>query len=317
MDHVAKGHERGARLAVAQGFHGALLGKAGGTLAGVLVGDGARADDGTGAQRAGPGRMRDQLGEVELHVHPGLGRAEPGPVDVGHQRQVHLAVLPGLAQLIRGDEHRRQRRARLGLQEAEALGQFAGDQIAQRHVVDQADQLDVAGGLFRGHRHRDVVGDHHQLGFQIDAVFLADHLDRITRAVEAGAGGLVHQRVGVKALRHLGAAGAAHARHVRQVGTAVDELVGARQRRGQRLQVDVEHPVGTAVVERFGQRVQARRQVAPVFQRLLQGGGDAGGAHAVAQVARDHDQGAVAAAFLQRTELHGVGIRDRENRFQV
>ncbi len=258
--------------------------------------------------------MRDQLGEVELHVHAGFRRAEPGAVDVGHQRQVDLAVLPGLAQLVGGDEHRRQRRTRLGLQEAEALGQLARNQVAQGDVIDQADQLDVPGRLFGGDRHRHVVGDDHQLGFQVDAVLLADDLDRVARAVKAGAGGLVHQRVGVEALRDLGATGAADALHVRQVGAAVDEFIGTRQRRGQRLQVDVEHPVGTAIVERLVQGVQARRQVAPVFQRLLQGGGDPGGPHALAQVARNHDQGAVAAAFLQRTKLHGWVSGNRRNK---
>ncbi len=140
-DHVAEGHERRARLAVAQGFHHALLGQARGALAGVFVGDGARTDNGAGTQRTGLGRMRDQLGEVELHVHARLRRTEPLAVDVGQQRQVHCC--PATQHPAhRGDEHRRQRRTRLGLQEAEALGQLARDQVAQRDIVDQADQLD-------------------------------------------------------------------------------------------------------------------------------------------------------------------------------
>src|SRR5690606_36058576 len=110
------------------------------------------------------------------------------------------------------------------------LGQFAGDQVAQADVVDQAHELDVRGGLLRRHRHRHVVGDHHDLGFQVDAVGLVDHPHRVPRAVEAGAGGLVHQGVGIETLWHLGATRTAHAFDVRQVGTAVDELVGAGQR---------------------------------------------------------------------------------------
>ena len=43
----------------------------------------------------------------------------------------------------------------------------------------------------------------------------------------------------------------------------------------------------------------------PAAQRLLQGGGNAGGPHGAGQVTRNHDQGAVAAAFLQGTKLHG------------
>jgi hypothetical protein len=123
--------------------------------------------------------------------------------------------------------------------------------------------------------------------------------------------------IGVEALRHLGATGTAHALDVRQVGAAVDELIGARHRRSQRLRVEVEHAIGIAGIERFVQGVQARRDVAPVLQSLLQGGGNAGGAHAVAQVARDNDQGAVAAAFLQGTKLHGGCPESWANKFQV
>src|SRR3546814_4224661 len=62
-----------------------------------------------------------------------------------------------VAQFVGGDEHRRQRRARLRLQEAEALRQLARNQVAQADVVDQPDQLDVPGGLVRRDRHRHVV----------------------------------------------------------------------------------------------------------------------------------------------------------------
>ena len=130
-DHVAERHERRRRLAVLQGLHGAPLGEAGGALAGVLVGDRARADDGACRQRSRLRRVRDQLREIELHVDAGLGRAEPFAIDVGQQRQVQLVVAPGIAQFVRGHEDRRQGRARLRLQEAEALGQFARDQVAQ------------------------------------------------------------------------------------------------------------------------------------------------------------------------------------------
>src|SRR3546814_6294614 len=75
--------------------------------------------------------------------------------------------------------------------------------VCSSDLIDQPDQLDVPGGLVRRDRHRHVVGDHHDLGFQVDAVTLVDHLDAVARAVEAGAGGLVHQRIGVETLRHL------------------------------------------------------------------------------------------------------------------
>ncbi len=245
--------------------------------------------------------MGDQLGEVELHVVAGFGSAEPGAVDVRHQRQMQLAVAPGIVQLVGGDEHRRQRRTRLGLHETKALGELGRNQVAQRDIVDQPDQLDVRCCLLGRSAHRHIVGDDHNLRFQVDAVVLADHLDGIARAIEAGAGGLVHQWVGVEAFRHFGIARAAHPLHMRQVGAAVDELIGARQRGGQGLHIQIEHTIGAAVVERGRQGIQARRHIAPVLQRTLQGGRDASGAHGGAQVARDHDQAAVATAFLQGT----------------
>src|SRR5690606_15657150 len=68
--------------------------------------------------------------------------------------------------------------------------------------------------------------------------------------------------------------------------------------------VEVEGAVGGSVVERVGQGDQPRRDVRPVLQRLLQGRRDAGGAHRLRQVARDDDERAVAAAFLQGTKFH-------------
>jgi len=257
--------------------------------------------------------VRDELREGELHVHTGLRRAEPVAVDVRGQRQVDLVVAPGIAEFVRGDEHRRQGRARLGLQEAEALGQFVGDQVAQRDVVDQADQLDVARGLRRRDRHRHVVGDHHHLGLEVDAVVLADHQHVVARAEEAGADRLVHQRIDIEGLRHLGPARPAHALDVRQVGTAVDELVGARQRRGEHRRVEVEHllrldEAGAAVagdlLQQFGHRVEARRGVVPVLQRALQRVGHLRHGDRLAQVAAGDDQRAVAAAGLEGGEFH-------------
>ncbi|MNM92582.1 hypothetical protein D3C81_1049200 [compost metagenome] len=92
---------------------------------------------------------------------------------------------------------------------------------------------------------------------------------------------------------------------MRQVGAAVHEFVGARQRRGQLLHFQHEAAFDVAGVELLGQGVQARGQVGPVLQRQLQGGGNAAGPHGAGEIARNHDKGAVAAAFLQGTKLHG------------
>jgi hypothetical protein len=87
--------------------------------------------------------MGHQLGEVELHVDAGLRRAEPAPLTWVSKGRCSLAVLPGLAKLVGRHEHRRQRRTRLRLQEAETLGQLVRNQVAQADVVDHPDQLDV------------------------------------------------------------------------------------------------------------------------------------------------------------------------------
>ena len=91
----------------------------------------------------GLGQMRDQHPEIEGAFLARLGATERLAVQIDAQRQVELAVLPRLAQRCGGDEHRREMAGRLGLDEAETLGQFAGDEIAQGHVVDQPDQTDV------------------------------------------------------------------------------------------------------------------------------------------------------------------------------
>ena len=79
---------------------------------------------------------------------PASGAPNHFAIDVGQQRQVQLVARHGLTQLVRGDEHRAED-ARLALP-AEALRQLRRDQVAQRHVVDQPDQLDMRRGLRRG-----------------------------------------------------------------------------------------------------------------------------------------------------------------------
>ena len=49
-------------------------------------------------------------------------------------------------QLIGRHQDRGQGGARLGLEEAKALGQLAGNQVAQADIIDQSNELDV---LFR------------------------------------------------------------------------------------------------------------------------------------------------------------------------
>jgi hypothetical protein len=166
--------------------------------------------------------------------------------------------------------------------------------------------LDVRRRVRRRHAHRHVVCDDDDFGFEVDAPVLAAGEDRIARAVETGTDGLVHKRIDVEAFRHFRAARAAHAFDVREVGAAIDEFVGARQRRGKRGHVERERAVGFAVVQCFRQCIQTRRRVVPVVQRRLQCRGDAARAHGARKIAADDDQRAVAAAFLETAKLHGL-----------
>src|SRR6218665_3244303 len=101
----------------------------------AAVRDGARTDDRAGAELAGLGGMRDERAEIEGHVDAGIRAAERLAVHIDHQLAVELAVLPPVAERIGGDEHRRKGAGRLGLKEAKALGELAGDQVAQGYVV--------------------------------------------------------------------------------------------------------------------------------------------------------------------------------------
>src|SRR5690606_19686288 len=103
---VAEAQPGRLRRTVPESLEHAALGEAGRADLGALrargvVGDGARAHDGAGAEVPGGRRVRDQAGEVEGHVDSGIRLAEPRAVDVADEGQVHLVVAPGVAQLVR------------------------------------------------------------------------------------------------------------------------------------------------------------------------------------------------------------------------
>ena len=111
------------------------------------------------------------------------------------QRQVHLAVVPGIAQFVRRHGDGRKGARRFGLEKAEVLGKFCGDEIAKRHVVDEHEKPDVAFGASRVGSHRNVVGDDGDLAFEIDSPGFVGRKDRIARPDEAVRAPLVHQRI--------------------------------------------------------------------------------------------------------------------------
>ena len=250
--------------------------------------------------------MGNQLAEVEGHVHPGVGLAKQFAVEVNHQGQVQLAVLPGIAQLVGRDGHGAEGAGRFALEKAKTLGQFCRNQVAQRYVIDQHHQPDGLGRFFGRGTQGHVAGDDGDFGLHVNAPGLFGH-DGRARGDEAVAAALVHQRVGVEGLGHLGVAGAAHQLDVVEVGRAIGPLPGARQRAVagglvKRLAFD------GAAVQRFVHLAQLRLHRGPVVHRGQQGAGNGGHGAAAAQVAADDDQGAVAAALLQGGKFHGVGF---------
>ena len=70
--------------------------------------------------------MGDEAGEIEGRVKRRIGAAEGGAVEVDAERQVDEAVLPVGAKLIGRDGDRGEGAGGFGLEEAEALGKFAG-----------------------------------------------------------------------------------------------------------------------------------------------------------------------------------------------
>ena len=249
--------------------------------------------------------MRDQLAEVEGHVLAGVAHTDLAVVPGALQRQVQASALPGVAEFVERHGDRAERGGRLALQEAEALGEFGRDQVAQADVVGQHDQPDAVQRLFGRSAHTHVAGDDRDFGLEVDAESLARDHNRIARAAEVVAAALVHQRVGVEAFGHFGIAGFSHQFDVVDVGGAVGPLVGAGQRRHALRRVERERMAGLAPVELVVEVFELWADEAPVVQRLLQAVGDAGGVMGECEIARNDDQLAVARSVFEGGEFHG------------
>ena len=246
--------------------------------------------------------MRDERAEVEGHVLARLDAAEGLTVEVDVKLAVELAVPPPVAQRIGGHEHGRKGAGRLGLEEAEALRQLAGDQPTQRHVVGQADEADCGERLFTACAQRYVASHDDDLRLHVAAPALVAERDRIAGAEEAVRSALIHQRIVPEALRHLGTARLAHQGDVVHIRRAVRPLIGARQRRG-----------GVMFVEAFARdhrMLQVDRQIlevgqipVPIVERRLQGRHDMARIRTPGEVVRDDDEPAVT-LVLQTGEFH-------------
>lgn len=205
--------ERCVHPAFAQLLAHACLDEAAHTRLVAAVRHGAAAQDGSGDQSSRARRMGNQFAEMELHLLAGLWTSELPVVEPDFHRAVQLAAAPMAAQFVGRDEHRRQRGGRLGLDEAEALGQFGHHQRAQGNVVDQAQQPDMSQGLLCVDAQRNVTGHHDHLRLEVDPQFLAGRHDVIARADEVVRGALVHHGIGEEGRRHFAAARAASSRH--------------------------------------------------------------------------------------------------------
>src|SRR6185295_6707534 len=106
---IPEREERRALRAELEHFERATFGEAGRARAAVDVGDRARTHDRAGTEPACARGVRDDAVKVERHVNAGVRLAEWLVVDEACERQMHLALAPRVAKLIRGDRDRRER----------------------------------------------------------------------------------------------------------------------------------------------------------------------------------------------------------------
>ena len=247
--------------------------------------------------------MGDQPIEAELQIFTGERCAHHFAVHAAVERQVQAMVPPCVAQLSRGHRHRRIRIGRLAVHEAEALGELVGDEIAQRHIVDQHQQLDMSAGGRCRHAHGYIVGDDRYLGLEIHTPGLVTGEDRIPGANRAVRAALIHEGIGKHLRRHVRAPGPAHPLQMTEVGAGVEPLIGTRERCCQipRVEGEANSRIG---VEGAVNVLESLRDPRPVVQGGLQRGRDIRHGDGALQTAvHDHER-SVAAAGLERPELH-------------
>ena len=119
--------------------------------------------------------MGDEGGKVENHVGGRVRPAERLAVERDDQRQLHLAPVPGGTEFVGRGRHRRECGRRLRLEEAEPLGEFSRDEIAQRHVVDEHDEPDRRRRVLARAARANVVDDDGDLRLEVDPEILARH----------------------------------------------------------------------------------------------------------------------------------------------
>ena len=234
---------------------------------------------------------------------PASGLPNGAPLISTRERQVDLAAVPRVAELVRRHRDRRERGRGLRLVEAETLGELGGNQVAQRPVVREHQQLDVLARLVGTRAHRHVVGDHRDLALEVDAELLARHHDVLAGAEKIVRASLVDERIGPETRRHLRAARLAHQLDVIHVRRAIDPLIRTRQRRHCAFETKRSRR-DSALLERLGRVAQQRHAPRPVVERLLQRTREMRYGQRARQAAIHEDQLAVASAVAQSGEFH-------------
>ena len=198
---------------------------------------------------------------------------------------------------------------RLGLDETEALGEFGGDQVAQRYIVDQPDQADLAQRIRCRNALRHIAGDHADLGLHVAAPSLIGEHDRLARAAQVVAAALIHQRIVPEAFGQLCPARLAHQLNVIDVGRAICPLIGPRQWCGGFALVKA-FARDRAVLKLGGKCAQGRLMPLPIVKRGLKRRHQVIGRGEPGQIVRNHDQAAIA-AMRKRSQFHAVILRGR------
>ncbi len=246
--------------------------------------------------------------KLKVMSTPASGRPKSAPLMRLTSGRCTLQSRHALAELVGRDRDRREGGRGLGLVEAEALGELAGNQVAQRPVVDQREQLDV--------RRRPAAAS---VPIGTSSVITAISASRsmpqassrerhvVARAEQVVRAALVDQRIGPERRRHFGAARLAHQLHVIDVGAAVHPVIGARQRRGALRGIERHHvPACAGLASSAAARSASRgASVSQSSSAACSVGAMPGTGRQRAQVAAHDDQPAVAAAALEGGEFHG------------
>ena len=240
-----------------------------------------------------------------MHADTGIGLTVKSAIDLDTHRQMQAIVAPGAAEAIRADDDRGEGCGRLGVEEAEAVLQVIGHQLAQRDVVANGDEANGGAGLFACCTHGHRPGDNGDLGLEIEREIVGgDQNGRGGRGERIGAA-LIEQRTDRLQLCILAALERADAFEMAHIAGAIDPLKGARQRGqgGGRIEGLAGYGAG---VELSTELFERRSGHVPVVEGGLKRGCDAAGRNAAIGRRRNHDQLPIGAGRAQGCQFHAA-----------